>query len=278
MPPMLYLACITGGGAAFALLIQAMGKRRIMDSFRIPLKVAIAGTFGVALYTVMLAFAFSMAPAKDIGTVNLINYLWPVWMVLLQCLLLASPRRWSLLLAGMAVGFTGLLWTRGFDLRVPGPESLFPFLLALGGGFLWALYSVLLKKWAIPEAQGGTTVHFTTCALIAGLLYWMQRTDSSEILWSPELILWIVFGAVGPVGTAYFFWEIAIKRGNPGLLAALSWLIPVGSSLVLGLLFREALTPGLIPGALLITAGACMVKLAGKSPRPIRSSSHDPAG
>jgi hypothetical protein len=73
MPPMLYLAMITGGGAAFALLIQTIRGRSIKDALWIPGRVAISGTLGVAIYTIMLALAFSMAPERDIGTVNLIN-------------------------------------------------------------------------------------------------------------------------------------------------------------------------------------------------------------
>jgi drug/metabolite transporter (DMT)-like permease len=266
MPAMLYLAMITGGGAAVALLIQTIRGRSPRDALWIPGKVAFAGTFGVAIYTIMLALAFAMAPERDIGTVNLINYLWPVWMVLLQCAFFPGSQRWLPLAGGILLGFAGLLLTRSSALSVPDRESLVPFLLALAGGLLWALYSVLLKKWNIPESKGGTTFHFSTCAVMALVLHGLFPGESRAIAWDAELVFWVVFGAAGPVGTAYYFWELAVKRGNPVFIAALSYFIPVGSSLALGLLFSETLTPGLLPGALLIAAGAWVVR-RGSDPR-----------
>jgi drug/metabolite transporter (DMT)-like permease len=181
-------------------------------------------------------------------------------MVLLQNVFFPGNQRWLPLTAGILLGFAGLLLTRSSALSVPDRESLIPFLLALTGGLLWALYSVLLKKWNIPDSKGGTTFHFSTCAVMALVLHCLLPGESHVIAWDGELVFWVVFGAAGPVGTAYYFWEMAVKRGNPGFIAALSYFIPVGSSLVLGWLFSETLTPGLLPGALLIAAGAWVVR------------------
>jgi drug/metabolite transporter (DMT)-like permease len=269
MPPMLYLALITGAGAAVALLLQVCSGRPVKHALQIPVRVAIAGSLGVAVYTILLALAFSLAPERDIGTVNLINYLWPVWIVLLQLLLLPARQRWLPLIGGVLLGFSGLLIAAGWDIKATHPERLLPFLLAGIGGILWALYTVLLKKWNIPDSQGGTTFHFTTCALLALALHLMLPSERQSVEWSAPLIFWIALGAIGPVGTAYYLWELAVKRGNPGFIAALSYFIPIGSSLILGLIFRETLTPGLIPGALLIATGAWIVSKA--TPPDLRS-------
>jgi drug/metabolite transporter (DMT)-like permease len=121
---------------------------------------------------------------------------------------------------------------------------------------LWALYCVLLRRWRVPEEQGGTALHFSVCALLAALLAswrgeWGRVADAG-----PESLFWVLFGGVGPVGLGYHWWEIAMKRGNARLLGLLAYFIPVGSSLVLGALYAAALGPGLLPGALLIGLGA----------------------
>ena len=81
----------------------------------------------------------------------------------------------------------------------------------------------------------------------------------------PEAGFWILFGGIGPVGLAYHWWEIGVKRGNVHLLSLLAYFIPVGSSILIGLFFRESLGRGLLPGALLITAGAWLAGRSGGS-------------
>jgi len=71
-----------------------------------------------------------------------------------------------------------------------------------------------------------------------------------------EAVFWILFGGVGPVGLAYHWWEIGMKRGSVHLLSLLAYFIPLGSSALIGLFFSRAMNPGLLLGAALITAGA----------------------
>jgi len=71
-----------------------------------------------------------------------------------------------------------------------------------------------------------------------------------------DALFWVLFGGIGPVGLAYHFWEIGMKRGNVPLISTLAYFIPIGSTLLIALLFRESMGPGLIPGSIFIAAGA----------------------
>jgi drug/metabolite transporter (DMT)-like permease len=260
--PMPYLALITGGGALTAVVLQTLHGRALGDLWRLPKRVMVAGFFGVALYTVILAFAFSMADEKDIGQVNLLNYLWPMWLVVLGMALLGGRPRPLPALFGAALGFGGVVVSHGVDTLTRAPSSLLPHALALLGGFMWAVYSVLLRRWRIPEEKGGTAFHFAVCAAMAAAIAaadgsWQAATD-----WRPETVFWVAFGAIGPVGLAYHWWEIGMKRGSVHLLALLAYFTPIGSTLVIGLLFRKALSPGLLPGAVMIAVGAYLVRRA----------------
>ena len=66
----------------------------------------------------------------------------------------------------------------------------------------------------------------------------------------------MIFGGVGPVGLAYHFWEIGMKRGNVRLISQLAYFTPVGSSLLIGVFFHQAPSAGLWLGASLIVVGA----------------------
>jgi len=71
---------------------------------------------------------------------------------------------------------------------------------------------------------------------------------------------------MGPVGLGYYWWEIGMKRGSVNLIAALAYFIPIGSSLLIGVIFKEAMSAGLIPGAVLIAMGAWLVRHGAKDP------------
>ena len=51
-----------------------------------------------------------------------------------------------------------------------------------------------------------------------------------------------------------------MKKGAVSLIAALAYFIPIGSSLFIGLIFKEAMSAGLIPGAVMIAIGAWLVR------------------
>lgn len=254
--PMAYLTLMTATGVVTVALVQRCRGRSFADQFRLPLKVRVAGFWGVAVYTLILALAFGIAPTAEIGQVNLLNYLWPIWIVLLSAVLLREGTRLLPATAGAFLGFAGIAVSRGPAELLKTPENPLPLLLALLGGFLWAGYSVLLRRWHIPTEQGGTPFHFTCCALMAAAAAAVRGEWQSLPPLDTDALFWILFGGIGPVGLAYHWWEIGMKRGHVPLISTLAYFIPIGSTLLIGLLFREAMGPGLLFGALLIAAGA----------------------
>jgi drug/metabolite transporter (DMT)-like permease len=155
--------------------------------------------------------------------------------------------------------------SRDVDSFIRSPIVLVPYVLALTGGFLWAVYCVLLRKWRIPEEKGGTAFHFTACAIISGFIAIFKGQWSSMPGWTGDTLFWVLFGAIGPVGLGYYWWEIGVKKGAVNLIAALAYFIPIGSSLLIGLIFEEAMSAGLLPGAILITFGAWLVRYSSRN-------------
>ncbi len=257
---MVYLTFMTGCGSLTAIVLQYFRKQPLKYMVRLPLKVLGAGFFGVALYTVMLAMAFGVAAEEDIGQINLLNYLWPFWIMVLGMLLLGSKPKALLAISGMIMGLFGIVISRGQNIFTHLPTNLFPHALALSGGFLWALYVVLLRKWKIPEEEGGTAFHFAICAITAGILATFAHDWHNIPPLSGSMLFWILFGGVGPVGLAYSLYEISVKNGPIILIAAFSYFIPIGSSLLIGLFFKETMNSGLIFGAVFITLGSWMVR------------------
>ena len=262
---MVYLTFMTGTGSLTAVLLQYFNGKPLSSLYRIPPRMMLSGTFGVAVYTVMLATAFGIAPESDLGQVNLLNLMWPVWIVVFGFLLLRDRPKPSLAVLGVILSLAGVLVSRGVDHLTRLPADLTAPLMALAGGLMWACYSVLLRKWGISEDEGGTAFNFATCAVMAGLIALYTGAWQNMPAWTPETVFWILFGGIGPVGLAYSWWEIGVKKGPVFFIASLAYFIPIGSSLLIGLIFKESMSSGLLYGAVLIAAGAWVINSASRS-------------
>jgi drug/metabolite transporter (DMT)-like permease len=254
-----YLALMTATGVTTVVVVQLCQRRALADLVRIPRRVMVAGFFGVAFYTVMLAEALAIAEESDVGQVALLNYMWPIWVVAIGAVLLDDKPRTVPLIVGLALGFGGVAVSRGMATFSRSPSDLTPHAMALAGGILWALYSVLLRRWRVPEEKGGTAFHFAVCSAMAASIaavrgQWGQLEDMT-----PSAVGWVLFGGIGPVGLGYYMWEIGVKRGAVNLIATLAYFIPILSAILIGLFFREALSWWLLWGALMIVAGAWLV-------------------
>jgi drug/metabolite transporter (DMT)-like permease len=73
--------------------------------------------------------------------------------------------------------------------------------------------------------------------------------SSSDVL----LLLWM---GLGPLGLAFYLWDAALKNGRAQQIGLLSFLTPLGSTVLLLLDRQETLTPIVAWAALLIVGGA----------------------
>ena len=260
--PMAYLALIAAFGAATVVLLRLFQGKPIAPLVQLPGRVVVAGFLGIALYEVLLAMAFGIADEKDVGQVNLLNYLWPIWIVVLGLGLLSEKVRLAPAMTGAALGLAGIAVAGGPQTLAHPPSNILPHCMALGGGALWAVYSVLLRRWRVSEQQSGVPLHFTACAVMAATIAAVRGEWESATRADWTAVFWVLFGGIGRTGLGYYWWEIGMKRGAVPLLASLAYTIPIGSSILIGLFFREAMNPGLLPGAVLIAAGAYLAHRA----------------
>ncbi|MGY3911281.1 DMT family transporter [Aeromonas piscicola] len=212
-------------------------------------------------YHLLLFMSFRHAPVLE---ANLINYLWPLCIILFTPLLLPGhPLHARHLLAG-ALGLAGsvLVMVNG-ELQLQ--QAYLPgYLLALGAAIIWGAYSVLSRR--LPPAPAVVTA---AACLPAGLLalllaLWLEGPLPLEQI--PAGDWWLILGlALGPMGAAFVTWYLALRDGDPRRIGALAYLTPLLSTLALVLLNGEQLTPRhLLAGAFII--GGALLGMLGKSP------------
>jgi drug/metabolite transporter (DMT)-like permease len=144
-----------------------------------------------------------------------------------------------------------LLLARGEALDLSA--SVVPGLAAaFSAAFVWAGYSVMSRRLAAVPTDAVAGFCLVTAAL-ATLCHLALETT----LWPQGAVQWlcvIVLG-VGPVGAAFYAWDIGMKRGDIRLIGVLSYATPVLSTGFLILAGFAAPSPVLAVAALLIAGG-----------------------
>jgi len=260
VPPFLLTALTfaIGGGVGLIWLAARGGLGALRD---VPIGAYAFGTAGLFGYHFLYFSALRMAPAAEAG---LICYLWPLFIVLGSGLLPGESLKTGHV-AGALLAFAGaalILLSRGntgADLPVAG--LVLAFLCALA----WAGYSVLSRRLgAVPT--GTVTVYCLATAALsvpAHLLF-------EETVWPATQGGWLAVLALGlgPVGAAFFTWDVGMKKGDIQLLGVASYAAPLLSTLALIAAGRAEATPLLLVAALMITGGAAIAARA--SLRPVR--------
>lgn len=228
VPPFQLTAMSFAVGGVIGLAVVAMRPEGLRILAQPPLVWlhGIAGLFGYhALYFTALRFA----PAAE---ANLLNYLWPLLIVVFSALL-PGHRLKAHQVAGALLGLAGtalLIIGRGRLGEGFSPGHLLGYAAAVGCALFWAVYSVTarLLPHAPTEAVAGFCLATAALALICHLA--VETT-----VWPAGLVEWLAIVAmgIGPVGAAFYLWDVGMKRGDIQVLGAASYAAPVLSTLAL---------------------------------------------
>ena len=240
-----------GGGVGLAVVL-ARGQAAALRQGPLAWAHGVGGLFG---YHALYFLAFALAPALE---VNLINYLWPLLIVLLAAPIRGLPLG-PVRLAGVVFGFGGCALLVGTGASFP-PEALAGFIAAAGCAVVWAVYSVTAGTARLARVPTEAVAGFclATAVLATVLHLGLEATVAPDARqWLAVLLL-----GLGPVGTAFFLWDVGMKRGDPRLLGTLAYAVPVASTLLLiaagegELSWRAALATLMVAGGGFIAARA----------------------
>ena len=247
--------CFAIGGLIGLVWVARTGGMGVLRG--VSWKVYAFGTAGLFGYHALYFSALRLAPPAEAG---LIAYLWPLLIVLLSGLLPGERLRMAHVLgAGMAFAGAALIVARGAGLSGDAaPGYALAFLCAL----TWAGYSVLSRRLGEVPTASVTVFCLATAALSAGAHVVWETT-----IWParPEGWAALILLGLGPVGLAFYTWDIGVKRGDIQLLGTASYAAPLLSTLALVLAGAAEATPMLALAAVLIAGGAVLAARAGRA-------------
>ncbi|AVT74607.1 MULTISPECIES: DMT family transporter [Rhodopseudomonas] len=249
--PAFQLAAMTFAIGALAAAIGWIVRPQAVRALRQPPLVWAVGVGGLFGYHALYFLALRLAPPAEAG---LLNYLWPLLIVLFSSLL-PGERLKLHHVAGALLGLAGtvLLFTGNGAVieRAYLPGLAAAFIAA----FVWASYSVLSRRLSAVPTDAVAGFCFVTALLATAVHLLIEPT-----VWPDTTMQWaaIIALGIGPVGAAFYAWDIGMKRGDIRVLGAASYATPLLSTAFLILAGYARPTTALAIAALLIAGGGLL--------------------
>lgn len=256
VPPFQLVAMSFVTATAIGAVWCVMSGRGLASALDAPLGAWVLGLAGLCGYHFFYFLALRSAPAVE---ANLINYLWPLLIVLFSARLPARDggaglRWWHLTGALLGLAGTAAIVTGG-PLASPGQAPWTGYAAALAAALLWSSYSVLSRRFArVPSTCVTGFCAITAC--VAALAHLALE----ETFWPGDALQWAAVAGLGlgPVGGAFYVWDYSVKHGDIRVLGAAAYLAPLLSTLSLVLFGLGKAGPALWAACALITAGAML--------------------
>jgi drug/metabolite transporter (DMT)-like permease len=223
-----------------------------ISALRQPPEVWALGVGGLFGYHALYFTALKTAPPAEAG---LISYLWPLLIVLFSALLPGERLRLHHVL-GALLGLAGtvVLFYGGHSFALAA-EYIPGFAAAFVAAFVWAIYSVLSRRFAAVPTDA--VVGFCLCTAVLSAVFHLLFEHT---VWPASIREWLAVLAlgIGPVGAAFYAWDFGVKHGDIRVLGAGSYLAPVLSTAFLVAAGFAVPTGSLALAAALITVGGLL--------------------
>ena len=250
VPPFLLTGLALLVGSLVALPLSGFK----LSGWRVPLSTLVLGVYGLFGFHFLLFVALRHAPPVQ---ANLVNYLWPLLMVVLAPIFLPGLRLRTTHLVAALLGFAGAAVVILGGAEASNPVNggwAWGYLPALGSAFIWASYSLLTTRVAaFPTAAIGGF------ALVSGLLSLLCHAvlEPAVSLSGRDGLLIMLMG-LGPMGAAFFLWDKALKLGDARQIGILSYLTPLLSTALLVALSGRPFTWNIALAAAMIVGAAVL--------------------
>ncbi len=256
------LAVSSAFAFVFLLVLNIInGSIKEMKNYRLKdyLTTAGLGFIGLFMYSALYYYGIGELGSQD---ACILNYLWPMMIVLFACIILKEKLTVRKIIA-LILSFAGIVvLTLDSGARASGNRIL-GILACVAAAVCYGLFCVLNKNHNRSQSVMMMWFWFITavCSLAAGLVFeeWKQVTGTA---WLGLAWLGIIVNAV-----AYLLWAIALKGAKDSAkIANLAYLVPFLSIILSAVVLKEQITVNAVIAVALIVGGIILQSINIKAP------------
>ena len=207
------------------------------------------GFLGLFLYSALYYYGISALSSQE---ACILNYLWPLMIVVFACILLKEKLTARKLIA-MGMSFAGIVvLTVGTGGAASSGNRLWGIVACVTAAVCYGLFSVLNKKHSLNQNITMMWIWLTVsvCSLVSGMIF--EK-------WQPIVgVQWLGLGWLGVVvnAVAYLLWAIALKNAEDSAkVANLAYLVPFLSIVLSSVVLKERITVNMVIAVVLIVGG-----------------------
>ncbi len=260
VPPFLLTGIALLVGSLIALPLSWEQGRLNLAAWKMPWSHLALGVYGLFGFHFLLFIALRHAPPVQ---ANLVNYLWPLGIVVLAPLFLPGVKLKAVHVLAACMGFAGasvaILGGRASGAAdLPTQGFAWGFIPAAGSAFIWASYSLLSKRLAMQGTSFATSA-IGLFGLVSGLLSLLcHALLEPSVALSAQDGVYLALMGLGPLGAAFYLWDAALKRGDAQQIGILSYITPLASTALLLVATGQALSGSIALAAALIVGAAIL--------------------
>jgi len=260
--------------AAVRLLFGLLGLLAVMRLRRLAMPRSTAdlpaylfmGLFNTALPFILIPWGETRI---DSGMAAILNATVPLFTIVIAHFWLADERMTATRLAGLLVGFGGVVVLMNRDLGAAGStHSIWGQLAVLAASASYALAATFSRRHLRGHSP---LLQATMVVLFADAFVWLAVAAGERPLHLPaHTITWFGLAWLGLLGScaAYLLYFYLINAWGPTRASLVTYVFPV-IGLLLGIAFlRETADWRLLAGSVLVVAGIAVVNLRRPSPAP----------
>ena len=222
-------------------------------------RLIICSLIGGLAYSLSAFSGFQLASASHAAI--LLPGMMPLFIIALSCLVNKEShglQKWMgimVITLGVAVLFSAELGLWGGGMAAINFDVLLGDGWLVAAAFLWALFSVLIKRWNITPWQGTVSLALLTCVFYMPVYLIFLPKAISQASWQDILLQGFYQGIMATIVQMIIYVK-AVKEIGPASMGAVMSIVPVISVIAAIIVLNEALTQQLICGLLFVSFGA----------------------
>jgi drug/metabolite transporter (DMT)-like permease len=224
---------------------------------------AVVGTLLLMGGNLTLSYAEQVVPS---GLAALVVASTPLWFLVLDSLLLGDHHISRRGLAGLALGVAGigvLLWPKLMSINTMGAKEFWWSLSLLGGSFIWALGSVLSKRWQSQEVDPFSGIAWqVTFAGVANLIFAVSFEDLTHVVWTPRGIGAVLYLVVCGSWIGYTAYIWLLRHVPTSKVSTYAYVNPVVAVFLGWFVLHETVDRYILMGTAIVIASVVLVSSA----------------